>query len=41
MEPLLDVENETLQFGAGVSLDGRPLFLRRPTDIFALYLKQR
>ena len=40
LEPLVDVADEALQYGAGVTLDGRPLFLRRPTDIFALYLQR-
>jgi Tol biopolymer transport system component len=41
IEPLLDVADEALYFGAGVSLDGRLLFLRRQTDIYSLQLQRK
>jgi len=40
-EPLLDVRNLHLHFGAGLALDGRPLVLRAQTDVFTLHLDVR
>ena len=41
LEPQIDVAGEALHFGAGVTLDGRPLFLRTSTDVYALHLERK
>jgi WD40 repeat protein len=41
-ERLVDLTDESLhRFGAGITLDGRPLFLRTAVDIFALRLERK
>jgi hypothetical protein len=41
IERIVDVADDVRHYGAGVALDGRPLFLRYPTDIYALQLERK
>jgi Tol biopolymer transport system component len=40
LEPQIDLTDQALHFGAGVTLDGRPLLLRSATDIFAVHMQR-